>query len=213
MNTTVLEPSYRSRLGYHSMVLGGICAIVAAFIILGHDATHEKIQNELKQDQINTLSQVLPQSLYNNDLLNSTKNIVWNDTDTTVYIAKQNEIPVGFAFPVVGYGYSGAIQLIMAVNTNGEILGVRVISHAETPGLGDKIEINKDQWITGFDGHSLTTKNENQWHVKKDGGDFDQFTGATITPRAVVSAVYDGLTFFKNHKSELLEVEAPKEAP
>ncbi|GAB2197347.1 electron transport complex subunit RsxG [Sessilibacter sp. MAH4] len=212
MNTTVLEPSYRNRLGYHSMVLGGICAIVAAFIILGNDATHEKIQQELKQDQINTLSQVLPPALYNNDLLTSTKNIVWNNTETTVYIAKQDDIPVGFAFPVVGYGYSGAIQLIMAVNGNGEILGVRVISHAETPGLGDKIEINKDNWITEFNGHSLVSKSEQQWHVKKDGGDFDQFTGATITPRAVVAAVYDGLAFFKDHKSELTQIESvPKE--
>ncbi len=204
MNTTAVQPSYRNRLGYHSMVLGGICTIVATFIILGNQATHEKIQHKLESDQIETLNQVLPHGLYNNNLLESTRTITIGDTDTEIYIAKHNDIPVAFAFPITGYGYSGAIQLILGIDSNEKILGVRVISHAETPGLGDKIEINKDDWITSFDGYSLATKPAHQWAVKKDGGDFDQFTGATITPRAIVGAVFEGLKFFHDNKAQLM---------
>ncbi|WP_317933257.1 electron transport complex subunit RsxG [Halioxenophilus sp. WMMB6] len=207
--TTVRQPAYRQRLGYHSMVLGGICAIVATLIIIGNHATHERIAHELEMDQRKMLSQVLPAELYNNNLLQDTKTLGSGDNATTVYVARLDGQAVGFAFPVVGYGYSGAIQLIMGVNSQGEILGVRVISHAETPGLGDKIDISKDNWITSFNNQSLTTKTDSQWKVKKDGGDFDQFTGATITPRAVVGAVYEGLRFFQSNKDTLMATDDP----
>jgi len=209
----VLVPAYRQRLGYHSMVLGGICGIVATLILLGNGATHERIAHEMEQDQIETLSQVLPASLYDNNLLTDTKNITDGDTATTFYLAKKAGVVVGVAYPVVGYGYSGAINMIIGVNTAGEILGVRVTNHAETPGLGDKIEINKDTWITSFDGQSLASKTQQQWQVKKDGGDFDQFTGATITPRAVVGAVYQGLQLYQRHKAELTAPDGDVEQP
>lgn len=201
--TTVQQPAYRQRLGYHAMVLGGICGLVATMIILGNGATHTTIAENLRQDQITLLSQVLPESLYDNDLLTDTKTITEQDQQHTVHIARVEGQAVAFALPIVGYGYSGAINMIMAADINGNILGVRVISHAETPGLGDKIELNKDDWITEFDGHSLTSKSTKQWAVKKDGGDFDQFTGATITPRAVVGAVYDGLILLNQHHDTL----------
>ena len=85
------------------------------------------------------------------------------------------------------------------------MLGVRVISHTETPGLGDKIEVTKSTWILSFNGPSLQNLSIEEWAVKKDGGTFDQFSGATITPRAVVNAVYRGLQFFKKHQAELLD--------
>ena len=207
--TTVKEPAYRQRLGYHSMVLGGICAIVATLIILGNASTKEAIEKALEQDQIDKLSQVLPADIYDNNLLADTKTITFEETEKTVYIARNDGNAVGVAFPIVGYGYSGAINMILGVDNQGKILGVRVISHAETPGLGDKIEISKDDWMTSFDGHSLLTKTELQWAVKKDGGDFDQFTGATITPRAVVGAVFNGLEFFQIHKDTLLAPAEP----
>lgn len=202
--TGVKTPAYRQRLGYHSMVLGGICAIVATLIILGNRATETAIEQALARDKISTLAQVLPKSLYNNNLLADTKTIQANQTTTIVHIARQKNTAVAVAFPIVGYGYSGAINMILGIDNQGKILGVRVINHAETPGLGDKIEINKDDWIKSFDGHSLQSKVNSKWAVKKDGGDFDQFTGATITPRAVVSAVFDGLLFFQTHKNTLL---------
>ena len=86
-------------------------------------------------------------------------------------------------------GYSGAIQLLVGADFNGTVLGTRVTEHHETPGLGDKIELRLSDWITHFAGKKISGADDANWAVKKDGGDFDQFTGATITPRAVVNAV------------------------
>ena len=94
---------------------------------------------------------------------------------------------------------------MMGMDKDGAVLGVRVVAHAETPGLGDKIERGKSDWILSFDGRSLSNTSSERWRVKKDGGDFDQFAGATITPRAVVHGVESGLKFFQRHKAELLE--------
>jgi electron transport complex protein RnfG len=96
-------------------------------------------------------------------------------------------------------GYSGDIEFAMAVRPDGKIMGVRVIRHRETPGLGDLIETARSSWIRAFEGKSLENPQEALWHVKKDGGMFDQFTGATITPRAVVKGVYDSLKILRTN--------------
>jgi electron transport complex protein RnfG len=100
-------------------------------------------------------------------------------------------------------GYSGPIHLLVAVDPRGRLLGVRVLEHRETPGLGDFIEERRSRWIHGFDGRALGNPPAAHWGVRKDGGDFDQFTGATITPRAVVRAVRDTLDFVARHRAEL----------
>jgi electron transport complex protein RnfG len=92
-------------------------------------------------------------------------------------------------------GYSGDINLLTAVFANGEIAGVRVTKHEETPGLGDKVEVKKSDWITLFKGQNVLSEDDSRWAVKKDGGQFDQFTGATITPRAVVGSVKQAVLF------------------
>jgi electron transport complex protein RnfG len=107
-------------------------------------------------------------------------------------------------FKVNERGYAGDIQVLMAVDSEGRTLGVRVLKHAETPGLGDKIEVKKDDWIKSFDGKSLGDPAPEKWGVKKDSGIFDQFAGATITPRAVVKAVKGGLDFYADHRQEIL---------
>ncbi|MDD1651077.1 MAG: RnfABCDGE type electron transport complex subunit G, partial [Methylococcaceae bacterium] len=99
----------------------------------------------------------------------------------------------------------GPITLMMGIDKSGTVLGVRVVAHAETPGLGDKIEREKSPWVLAFDQRSLTNTPPERWRVKKDGGDFDQFAGATITPRAVVRGVEAGLQLFRKHRSEWLE--------
>ena len=109
------------------------------------------------------------------------------------------------AYEVFGYGYGGEIAVILGVEASGQLLGVRVLSHAETPGLGDKIEEKKSNWILAFTGLSLANPPPAHWAVKKDGGKFDQFSGATISPRAVVRAVKTGLKFFEANKAKLLE--------
>jgi electron transport complex protein RnfG len=106
---------------------------------------------------------------------------------------------------ITHYGYSGDIKLIVGVDREGEITGVRVTKQNETPGLGDKIEANKTRWIFGFDGKSLGNPGEKGWAVKKDGGVFDQFSGATITPRAVVGAIHQVLEYVHQHHDELFE--------
>jgi electron transport complex protein RnfG len=107
-------------------------------------------------------------------------------------------------FQTVGRGYAGPIVCIMGVSRDGQLLGVRVLSHKETPGLGDKIEPARSQWIYEFEGKSLGSPAADKWAVKKDGGVFDQFAGATITPRGVVRAVKGGLELFAREKPHML---------
>ena len=103
------------------------------------------------------------------------------------------------------------MRLLIAVDARGRVLGVRVLSHSETPGLGDGIEAARSDWILGFDGRSLDNTPPADWAVRKDGGAFDQFTGATVTPRAVVWAVHDGLRRFQAHRAVLSRASEPME--
>ena len=129
-----------------------------------------------------------------------------SDKPLDIYIAKKEQRIVAVAYQIIAPdGYAGPIALMLGINIKGEILGVRIISHKETPGLGDKIEEKKDDWILSFDGLSSGNTKRDDWAVKKDGGRFDQFSGATITPRSVVKAIQRGLDFFDLHKTEILD--------
>jgi electron transport complex protein RnfG len=153
--------------------------------------------------------------LHDNDLLSDVLTIPAGgegEEPLTVYRAHLDDTISAVAFEVSAIGYAGPITSIMGVSADGKVLGVRVLSHAETPGLGDRIEVNRDDWILSFNGHSMDNTSAKQWHVKKDGGKFDQFTGATITPRAVVKSVYEGLQTFRRHREELLSETAHEEA-
>ena len=124
-----------------------------------------------------------------------------------VHIARKNGEVVAVIIPALSReGYGGDIQMIIGINRDGTLAGVRVINHKETPGLGDKIDLKKGRWITSFNGKSLGNPNLKGWAVKKDGGDFDQFTGATITPRAVVNQVLKSLQFFAQENALLLDI-------
>ncbi len=198
---TVAVASYRQRIGYQAGLLAGVCMIVAALILIGNLVTGDRIYAMQQQDQRMMLQEVLPNSLYDNDLLGDQLTVALQETedgesveDQILYVARLNQQVTGYAFSTVANGYGGPIEMILGVDTEGKVLGVRVINHKETPGLGDKIEISRDSWITSFNGLSLKTTPKEQWAVQKDGGQFDQFTGATITPRAVVRAVYAGLS-------------------
>ena len=115
--------------------------------------------------------------------------------------------------PVVTQGYSGSIQLIVAIRYDGSLAGVRALTHHETPGLGDKIERSKSGWIDSFNGQSLQGPTDTRWAVRKDGGMFDSFTGATITPRAVVKGVKNVLVLINQHQNELAQAPACQETP
>lgn len=211
--STVREPSYRKRIGYHAGLLWAMAAICSAALVIAYKATDEDIKLRQREDMQATLQQVIPARLYDNDILSDKLDIpldghvMAGKAMITVYRASKHNKLTGFAYQVTGLGYAGPIEIMLGVDTSGRILGTRVISHSETPGLGDKIEIKKDDWIELFNGLSLGAPSTEKWKVKKDGGQFDQFTGATITPRAVIKAVRQGLEFFQQHRTELVHID------
>ncbi len=209
-----LEPEnlekLRPQLHYQTGVLAGFALAAAILLGVADLATRGVIQLRLEEDLKAKLEEVIPAEMHDNDLLFDTvtlpsANANLGAAETVVYLAKkQGDVnAVCFKF-VAPDGYSGAINLVMGIDKNGEILGVRVISHTETPGLGDKIEISKSKWILSFNGKSLDNVSFEQWAVKKDNGLFDQFSGATITPRKVVLAIRRGLEFYKANQESLL---------
>lgn len=218
MGRGVLEPSYRKRVGYQTMLLGGMATLVSALLVLGDLRTRDDIAQRHAEDLRASLSQVLPASYHDNDLLADTLTVDNHDqhdqhdqqAPRVIYIARQAGKVAAVAFETSGQGYAGEVASIMAVDKDGNILGVRVLRHAETPGLGDKIEVARSNWVRAFDGHNLENPDSSGWKVKKDGGIFDQFTGATITPRAVVKSVYEGLQFFSDNRQQILSTPAPE---
>lgn len=193
----------RGKLAYQALLLAGFSLIGSALLSFGDFKTKDAIAERQAEDLKASLQQVIPADYYDNDLL---KDTVLINSETLVYLAKKQGQVNAVAFMVsTNSGYSGTIKSIIGIDNQGQVLGVRVIAHAETPGLGDKIEAAKSDWILSFNGHSLADLLPEQWKVKKDGGVFDQFSGATITPRAVVGSVHQGLQFFKQHQDELLK--------
>jgi len=217
MTQGVVTPSYRKRLGYHSGLLGGMGLLASVVLVISDIETRDAIANAEAADKKASLQQVIPQELYDNDLLQDTLVIPatvdeatqeQKSAETTIYLARDKQAQItAVAFEQAGYGYSGLINVIIGIDRAGNILGVRVLSHSETPGLGDGIETEKADWIFAFDGLSLEKMPPEQWKVKKDGGYFDQFTGATITPRAVVKIVHQGLNFYSQHQTDILQQE------
>lgn len=199
----------RQRLDYQTYLLAAAGLLASVLLGFADLATRGSIERRQAEDLLATLEQVLPSHLYDNDLLHDSKTIADTDEhglgETLVYVARRNGAVTAVAFKLSATGgYSGPIALVMGLSRDGVVLGVRVVAHAETPGLGDKIESNKSNWILSFSGRSLENTASERWRVKKDGGEFDQFAGATITPRAVVRGVQSGLKFFQRHRDELV---------
>lgn len=197
--------------------------ILAAFAIgatslvgLTETSTKDKIADNEKQTLLRAINAVVPTERYDNDILNDTQVLAPTEAlhttdDTVIYRARQNQQPSAVVLTAVApNGYSGKIKLLIGIYADGSLSGVRVISHKETPGLGDKIDVKKADWILKFNNLSLTNPAENRWSVKKDGGEFDQFTGATITPRAVVSAIKSALIYFEKNRDQLFAITETK---
>lgn len=194
----------RHKLGYQGLLLGGAALLTSAALALASRATGADIRAAEEADLKQSLTQVLP-GTYDNDLLKDTVTLPGKEGDILVYRARRAGKVEAVVYRVIGHGYSGTIVCVMGVSREGKILGVRVIKHTETPGLGDKIETAKSDWIHFFEGKWLGDPPADKWAVKKDGGVFDQFAGATITPRGVVKAVKGGLEFFDGNRSRLLD--------
>ena len=189
--------------------LGIFAIITAGMIALTQQMTADTIAEQIAIARSKALYEIVPASEHNNAILEESflidaQALGLSDLDDA-YIAKLNGRPVSLILPVIApAGYSGPIKLIVGIDTQGHIKGVRVVEHRETPGLGDKIELQKSDWIKSFDGLSLANTPSERWKVKKDGGQFDQLTGATITPRAIVHAILEALQFFEVHQQRLL---------
>jgi len=190
----------------HAVVLGAFCTGFGALLATTNMFTAKEISLRAVEDMENSLTQVIPPGIHDN---NPAKDVVAvkNDEgkDVTIYRATQGGKVTAVAYDIEGPGYGGPIHLMLAVDPEGKILGVRATAFKETPGLGDRIDPAKSDWITRFRGLSLDNPLRDKWKVKKDGGVFDQFSGATITPRGVVGAIRNGLDFFATHKTEMLE--------
>ena len=209
-----LEPSnlqrLRPKLEFQTGILAGFALIASVLLGVTNCSTEGTIQQRLDEDLISSLEEVVPADLHDNDMIKDTITIPSAEynlgaNETNVYVAKKSGSVTAVSYKFTAPdGYSGAINMILGIGRDGNILGVRVLSHKETPGLGDKIEVSKSNWILDFVGRSMDNLTPAQWAVKKDGGVFDQFAGATITPRKSVQAIYRALQLFKAHQAQLV---------
>ncbi len=172
--------------------------------------TEDQIQEQERAQLLSVLNQVIPHDLHDNPLYQSctlvTDTALGTSNPMPAYFATINGQPSAIAIEAIAPdGYNGAIKLIIGIKQDGTILGTRVLSHQETPGLGDKIDLRITDWVKSFNGKQVTEQNLSSWKVRKDGGQFDQFTGATITPRAVVKAVKNAVYFVNQNRERLLK--------
>ena len=202
MNTLVWE------LSKPTLLLAGF-ALAGTLLLAGvHTVTAKQIAESERQALLTRINTLVEASRYDNNPLEDTLSLAATELNSSkpvlVYRLRKQNQPVAAVFTTTTPdGYSGNIRLVVGVNADQTLAGVRVLAHKETPGLGDWIDVEKSDWILGFSGKSLQNPTETAWSVKKDGGEFDQFTGATITPRAVVAAVKQVLVWSGQHTDTL----------
>ncbi|MEX4489816.1 electron transport complex subunit RsxG [Haemophilus influenzae] len=202
MGTVKITSRYGILLGFIAL----LCTAISAGIFF---LTKDKIDAVIAAQQQELLLQVIPQDYFNNNLLESA--VIPQDKNLEgiqkIYFAKKDGNVSAYAYETTAPdGYSGDIRLLVGLDPKGEVLGVRVIEHHETPGLGDKIERRISNWILGFTNQSINEHNLSEWAVKKDGGKFDQFSGATITPRAVINQTKASALVMLNNRALLQQL-------
>ncbi|MBK9160898.1 MAG: electron transport complex subunit RsxG [Nitrosomonadales bacterium] len=213
MRRTMAKASFHT-----AMNLLFFTAIGTALLALTYNLTHDTIVQSEEKEKLKLISQIVPADAHDNDLMKDTvplapDELLGNEETTMAYLGRMQGDPSIVVLGVIAPdGYGGKIRLIVSIRSNGQIGGVRVVSHNETPGLGDYIEIARSDWITAFNGTSLDNRREGDWKVRKDGGKFDHMAGATVTPRAIVKAVHKALQYYAQHRDELLVPVARLEA-
>lgn len=190
------------------LILGLFAVVGTGLVAMTYNGTAERIAENERQALLRSLHQIVSPDSHDNDIYTDVIQVrdlsLGTPQPVTVYRARQGKQPVAAVIASIAPdGYSGAIRLLVGIHYDGTLAGVRVVSHRETPGLGDAIEAERTDWILAFNGRSLENPEEKRWAVKKDGGVFDQFTGATITPRAVVQGVYNTLRYYQKHREAL----------
>ncbi len=187
-----------------------------AMLAFTFDQTRNPIARSEEQERLKLIQQLLPADLFDNNIVHDTlplqpDPLLGTSNESTAFRARLQGQPSAVVLEAIAPdGYSGKIFLLVAIKASGDIVGVRVVQHRETPGLGDYIELAKSNWIKNFDGKSNATYKDPDWKVKKDGGQFDYMAGATITPRAVVKAVHKALQYFEANRDNLFAAAAPE---
>lgn len=206
------EPSSIKSASSNATLLGIFALATAIALGVTYALTRENIEAAQREVEARALAEVIQSVPHDNEILEDSIAVpaeglaILNIRDGLIHVARQNGEPVAFIFPTIAPdGYSGAIHLLVGIQTNGEISGVRVTEHGETPGLGDKIDLKKSDWILGFNHQSLQLPNS-AWAVRKNGGEFDAFTGATITPRAVVGQVKRTLDYYAANRQHFIDI-------
>jgi len=184
--------------------------VTAGIIAVTQTLTADRIQSNIDAAKSKALYEILPQDTHDNVLLDDTiiitdSTLIADEGEGEAFVARKDGKAIAVILPAIApNGYTGKIHSIVGVFVDGSVAGVRVLRHRETPGLGDKVELKKSPWVLGYNGKSLGDPGTQGWQVKKDGGEFDQFTGATITPRAVVKSVHAALQYFNDNRDTLL---------
>ena len=201
-------------IGLSGSVLAVFAAITSVAIGWTYLATKDQIDMEVRRAEARQLLEIFPPETHDNDIVDDGFELV---ADTPLlgirearqgYRVRQNDRVIGVILPATARdGYSGDIRALVGVRDDGTVAGVRVVAHRETPGLGDKVDLRKSDWILGFDNRSLSDPDLSGWNVEKDGGVFDQFTGATVTPRAVILATRRALEYARLNAETLFETD------
>jgi len=204
----------------NSLLLGLFAALTTALIAWTYLSTKDAIIEAQRVAEAKQLLQIFPADSHDNSLVDDNFTVSRGQSllkvreDRLGYRVRKNGETVGVILPATAHdGYSGDIRLLVGVRADLSVAGVRVVAHRETPGLGDAIDLNKSDWILSFNDRSLTKPAATQWKVRKDGGVFDQFTGATITPRAVVTATRRALEYVELNKKALFTSVAQHHTP
>jgi electron transport complex protein RnfG len=200
------------------VILFAFAFIATALLVFTFGRAQPTIERSREAERMALLSQVLPPALYDNDLLASQTRVPADDLlgtrhPSSMWIARRGgAVSAVILEAIAPDGYGGNINLVIGIDADGTVTGVRVAAHTETPGLGDYIERSKSPWIEQFVGKSLTAPEPKHWKVVKDGGRFDARAGATITPRAVVKAVKSTLDYFAQHRAAIVALPPAKTA-
>lgn len=209
-----------ARRAVRSAVVLAVAAVLAVGLVaVVNDHARPQIEASRRAAQLQQLTAILGDFAYDNDPLADTifvrdPQYLGTDEPLAAHRVRRNGEPIAVLLNAVAPdGYSGALRLLVAIDVQGRLIGVRVLEHHETPGLGDFVEERRTDWIRQFDGRSLDAPPPARWQVRKDGGHFDQYTGATVTSRAVTHSVRDALTYFARHRAELLAAPLPPDAP
>ena len=199
--------------------LAVLAAAVAGAVVRGLLATRQRIAHNESAQVLKILRVLLPAGSFDNEpdedrILVTAPGLLGSDTPVPVYRARQAGRPTAAVLTVIARaGYLGPIRLLVALAPDGRVLAVRAVAHQETPGLGDRIDADKSPWIGRFAGRSLSDPPAAGWAVRRDGGEFDQITGATVTSRAVVAAVRNAAEYFGSHREEIFDAPAQGSTP